>query len=176
MSTTDTTSADYKNLIDLLAVFSEAKQRLAALELDAQSEFTGIIDEARKPYTDAQIAVTQSEAAIVAIAEAHPEWFAARRSLKTPYGTVSVRKTTKLAIPNEEATILLIKQRFDGEKAADFVRSAEALDLEALEKLDDRELKALRIKRVTDDSISLREAKIDLGKAVKATESEEVAS
>ena len=89
---------------------------------------------------------------------------------------MSVRKTTKLEIPNEEATILLIKQRFDGEKAADFVRSAEALDLEALEKLDDRELKALRIKRVTDDSISLREAKIDLGKAVKATESEEVAS
>lgn len=174
MSTDKQTSADYKNLIDLLSVFSEAKRRLAELENDAQSEFTQIVDDMRSDYSTAQLAVTQSEAAIQALFAKHPEWVTDKRTVKTPYGTVSARRTSKLSVANEEATILLIERR-GGEAEEKFVKTEKKLDLEALEKLSDDELKAFRIVRVQEESLTIKEAKIDLGKAVKAAAEKEAA-
>lgn len=160
-------SQDYKNLIDLLAVYSEGKRRVAALELDAQEEFTGIVDGVRSAYAEAQLAVTQSEAAIKLIVLQHPEWFEEKKTVKTPYGQVQTRTTTKLEVPNEEASILLIERQ--GEEAeASFTHTKKSLNLEALEKLSDAQLKAYRITRVTDESVTVKEASLDLGKAVKS--------
>lgn len=161
---------DYKNLIDLLAVFSEGRQRLATLELEAQSEFTEIVDTHRAEYAELQSKISQAEAAIDEIATRHPEWFTEKRHVKTPYGTVKVTRTTKLKVSNEEAAILRIEHAGHGEK---FIRTEKALNLEALEALSDDELKAFGIIRIRDENVSVKEATIDFGKAVKAAEKQE---
>lgn len=160
---------DYKNLIDLLAIFTEGKIRLAALENEAQSEFTEIVDARRAEYAELQGKIGEAEAAIEVIATRHPEWFTDKRHVKTPYGTVKVTRSTKLDVPNEEAAILRIKHAGYGDK---FIRTAESLNLEALEDLSDAELKAFGIVRIRDENVLVKEAKIDFGKAVKAAEKE----
>lgn len=161
---------DYKNLIDLLAVFTEAKQRLAALEGEAQSEFMEIVDAHRSEYAELQKKIGEADAALETIARNHPEWFTEKRHVKTPYGTVKVKRTSKLDVTNEEASILRIEHAGKGE---DFVRTAKALNLEALEKLSDAELKSFGIVRINEESVTVAEAKIDFGKAVKAAEKQE---
>ncbi|EDY16717.1 hypothetical protein CfE428DRAFT_5830 [Chthoniobacter flavus Ellin428] len=168
----ETTPDDYKNLIDLLAVFSEGRQRLAALENEAQSEFTEIVDTHRSEYTELQKKIGEAETAIEVIARRHPEWFTKARHVKTLYGTVKVKRTSKLDVANEEASILRLEHAGQGDK---FVRTAKALNLEALESLSDAELKSYGIVRINDESVTVAEAKIDFGKAVKAAEKKEAA-
>lgn len=174
----DINSADYKNLVDLLAVFTEAKLRLDELQNNAASEYMEIVDGVRGTYAGLQSTVTESELAIEGIALTHPEWFADKRSVKTPYGTVRVTRTTKLDVPNEEVTVLLIERAEETLhlEPGRFLRTKKEPNLDALKELSDRELKALRIERVSDESVKVTEAKIDFGKAVKAAESESVAS
>lgn len=164
---TEVQSTEYKNLVDLLAVYTEGKQRLATLENDAQSEFTEIVDAHRDEYAELQSKIGAAEVAIEAIVAAHPEWFTEKRSVKTPWGAVKVKRTTKLEVKNEEATILRIEHAKRGEQ---FVRIEKTLNLEALENLSDAELKSFGIIRIHEESVTVVEAKIDFGKAVKAVE------
>jgi hypothetical protein len=96
--------------------------------------------------------------------------------VKTPFGSVSLRSTSKLEVANEEATILLIQREIERDEAAfpddaipvkAYLRERIELNLEALEKLSDAELKRFRIVRVTDERCTVKPVKIDLGKAVK---------
>ena len=118
------------------------------------------------------------------IAKSHPEWFDGRRSIKTPYGTVKLTKTTKLEVPNEEAAIARLEReafaRYPGEDAVakaarasfldQYTRTTRALNKEALESEDDAFLKLIGVSRATEDSFSAKAATIDLGKAVKTAE------
>ncbi|WP_193214967.1 host-nuclease inhibitor Gam family protein [Luteolibacter marinus] len=166
--TTDTTS--YKNLVDLMAIHADATGRLAAMEIELQEEFLKLVDERRKEFARLQGILGESQTSIETLATINPQWFEKKKTLKTPYGSVSFRKTSKLNVKNEEVTIVLIEQRGDQDKAA-YLREKKELNLEALEKLDDAELKALRIVRETTESCKVTAAKIDLGKAVaKSTE------
>lgn len=166
----------YKNLVDLLAVYAECTNRLEILQSEIHSGLIEIIDDKRKEYAETQAALSQAESAIEQIATSHPEWFSEkRRSIKTPYGTVSFRRSTKLDVANEEASIILIEQLCDEDAAAQLIRQEKALNLEALEKLSDAELKQYRIRRVTEDNCSVKAAKIDLGKAVKEAAEKEAA-
>lgn len=160
----------YKNLIDLLAVYSEGKSRMAALENEMQTEFMELVDERRSEYAELQLKIGQAETALEAIAIAHPEWFTDKRHVKTPYGTVKVTRTSKLDVTNPEAAILRIEHAGYADK---FVRTSKELNLEALEALSDAELRAFGIIRINDESVSVKEAKIDLGKAVKQIEKQE---
>lgn len=156
---------DYKNLVDLLAVFSEATNRMTALQASVQSDYMELIDVAKSEYAKLQKTLGDAEAALEALTLAHPEWFSDdRKSIKTPYGTVKLTKSTSLKIPNEEATIILIEAAGRGE---DFLRSKQEINREALEQLTDAELKPLRVKRITGQSFSVVAAKLDMGKAVK---------
>lgn len=172
---------DFQNLIDLLAVFTEGSNRLARLQSDANEQLTDILDEIKAEYAQAQEAVTRAEAAMEIIALAHPDWFSGKRSLKTPYGTVSLRRGTKLDAANEEASIVRIRlyatQQFPGngpeeqrareEFISRFVRTKETLNLEALEAEGDTFLKTIGVDRVPFESFSAKPATLDLGKAVK---------
>ena len=161
---------DYANALNLLAVHTEAANRLAELETDANDQFIDIVDGLRADYAEAQIKLSESEAALRLIAEAHPEWFADSRSFRTPYGAIKWRKAPKLDVANEEATLAkleLREERVDGFKAEDFTRTRKELNLEALERLDDATLKQLGIARIIEDKFSVTPAKVDLGKAVK---------
>jgi hypothetical protein len=165
---------DFKNMLDLLAVYTEAQNRLSTMETDASEHLLDFVDDVRGEYSQAQRALTESEAAIISIAGKHPEWFGDKRTIKTPYGQVSCRRTAKLEVPNEEATIILIQNSDLSDD--EYLRQNVALNLEALERLEDAELKRLRIRRVTDESISVKAGKVDLGKAVKESPAEKQAA
>ena len=168
-----TPDAEYSNLVDLLAMHTEATSRMAELENAVQEAYLAIIDENRKLYASLQNMISDTEASIKLSALQHPEWFQAVKTLKTPYGTVGFRSTTKLEVANEEMTIALIERMPDAEL---YLRTRKFLNLEALEMLEDFALKGLHIARVTSDKCTVTPAKIDLGKAVKkAAEKEEVA-
>lgn len=163
-------AADYKNLIDLMAVFAEANARMGELENDLHQSWIDLVDARRKDYAKLQETLAKVEDAIRETAEMNPQWFAKARTLRTPYGTVAFRKTTKLEVRNEEVSIVLLEQL--GQDGLPFLKTAKTLVLEALEKLDDQELERLRIKRVTTESCTIKPAKPDLGKAVAAAASE----
>lgn len=157
-------AATYRELVDHLAMFTDATNQFAKLDADIQMEITAMMDGVIDDYSILQTAISEHEAAIKLIALQHPEWFLAVKTLKTPYGTVGFRAATKLEVANEEMTIALIERQPEPEL---YLRSRKFLNLEALESLEDFQLKGLHIQRVTADKLTVTPAKIDLGKAVK---------
>jgi hypothetical protein len=149
-------------------VHSEACLRLKELESEVQADYMELVDERRSDYAELQLTITETEQAIEAIVERHPEWFTKKRSVRTPYGVVKCTRTTKLDVPNEEATILLIERDTKKDEQEQYIRTSKTLNLEALESLSDEQLAAFRIFRVRSESIKIEEGKIDLGKAVKS--------
>lgn len=163
----------YRELVDQLAMFTDASNQFAALDAQIQQECAAVVDSVRDEYAILQNSISEHEASIKAIATAHPEWFEGIKTLKTPYGTVGFRAATKLEVPNEEMTIALLERCQDSDV---YLRTRTFLNIEALELLTDSELAALKIQRVTADKCTVSPAKLDLGKAVKkAAENMEVA-
>lgn len=166
-----TASSDYKNLVDLFAVLAEAQDQKITLQASLNQASRELIDEHRKEIVELETTITQADSAIEVICRRHPEWFEKVKTLKTPYGAASFRKSSELVAPSEDATIALIKA---SGRAADFIRVTEDLDREALEKLSDEELGKLGLFRKTEDKFAAKPAKVDLGKAT--AEAQEVAA
>jgi len=169
MSKTENIAAahDYTNLVNLLAVYSEANNRMLAMQADIQAQYMELIDGAKSEYAKLQAVLGETETALESLALTHPEWFPEKRkSIKTPYGTVKLTSTTSLEVANEEATIILI-EKSTPENQTKFLRSKVELNREALETLSDAELRSFRIKRIQEESFSVTAAKLDMGKAVK---------
>jgi len=166
-------------MVNLLAVYSEASNRLDELEASANGSLLELIDAHKTEYAQLQHTLAQTETALEVIALSHPDWFSEkRRSIKTPYGTVKFHASIKLEVKNEEVTLLLLDklaQENPEFKRVDYVRAHEELNIEALEKLDDATLKKLRIDRVPNDNFSVVAAKVDMGKAVKEAVAKEAA-
>lgn len=158
--------AAYANLVNLQAVHSEATARLGELENTLQQQWLDLVDVHRKDYASLQASIAAAEEGIEYLATVNPQWFEKLRTLKTPYGTVGFRRVTKLEVKNEELTIALLEQL--GQDGLPFLIDSRKLNLEALEKMGDEELARIRIKRVSTDSCTVKPAKVDLGKAVKA--------
>ena len=166
MSKTEINPHEYKNLVDLLAVYSEANTRMLALQSQMQDQYLELIDGGKAEYAELQAKLAETEAALETLALTHPEWFPeGRKSIKTPYGAVKLTTATSLEVRNEEATIILIER--DPALAAKCLRQKTELNREALEQLTDQELKALRVVRVQSQSFKVEPAKLDMGKAVK---------
>jgi len=173
-------SPDFKEMVNLLAVFSEATSRLAEIEAAANSELLQLIDEHKAEYAKLQETCNAAQAALETICRSHPEWFGEQRNIKTPYGKVSFRSSPSLQVENDEATVKLLRAEQDRSqaqhnvdgtspvfKADDFIRTVHLPNLEALEGLDDTMLARFMVKRVVKDSFSVGAAKVDFGKAVK---------
>lgn len=165
----DPKSEDFKNLVDLLAVYSEASHQLDAMQASLNSEIVESIDGYKKDYAAMQKTLTETETALEMIATRHPEWFAEKKGLKTPYGTVKFTRSNPLVVPNPELSLELIRR--DAQSIAldpeNLIRVVEELNLEALETLTPEQLRVFRIKREPKENFSVTPAKIDLGKAVK---------
>jgi Bacteriophage Mu Gam like protein len=165
----DPKSADFTNLVDLLAVFSEATHHLAEMAANLNSEMMVCIDGYKADYSAMQKTLTEAETALEIIAIRHPEWFKETRGLKTPYGTVKFTSSNPLVVSNEELAIELIERDAHrlGLDPENLIRERKELNLEALETLTPEQLAAFRVKRVKKENFSIVAAKIDLGKAVK---------
>jgi len=161
----------YKNLVDLMAIHSDATGRMANLETELQGEWLALVDAKRSEFAKLQQLLGESEEGIEQLATSNPQWFVKSKSLKTPYGTVQFRSTTKLIASSPDVTIALIKADGEEQKGL-YLRQSEELNLEALEKLDDHQLARLHITRETSESCTVKPIKIDLGKAVKKAAAE----
>lgn len=161
---------EFANMVNLIAVYYEASNQLASLENTVNDEYLECIDGSKGEYAKLQKILQDTEKALEVVALKHPEWFGKKRSLKTPYGTLKLGTSTKLDIPNEEVTMLLIEQEGEKNKGFDagiYIHSKKTLDREALEKCDDATLTKWRVKRISTETFSVVPARIDLGKAVK---------
>jgi hypothetical protein len=168
---------DFKNLVDLLAVFSEATNRLDDLSVDVNQSIIELVDEHKAEYASLQQKLVEAEGALEILARRHPDWFVAKKTIKTPYGSVSLKDNPpKLDAPNAEVSIVLIEAEIKAEEATrpgivspkrKLLRQHTELNLEALGQLNDAELAAYRITRTQSDTFGVKAAKLDLGKAVK---------
>jgi len=160
---------DYTKLTESLEQYTRLSNKNAEMEASFQRAITELIAECYKEdFSRLQQELADVEGRIELLAIRHPEWFAKTKTLKTPFGTVASRSTTKIEVPNEEATIALLEVR--GEEGEPFLRTRKYLSIESLEALDDGELSRLKARRVTTEKITISPAKVDLGKAVqKAT-------
>ncbi len=166
----DTESSDYKNLVELLGVFSEATNRLDELQTQANRDFLEIADEHRKEYTALQEKISAAESAIKEVVARNPGWFEKRKSAVTPYGTVKLTSGTKLEVADTEVTVALLLKHGTVDRDFDvslYVRNEPVLRLEALETMDDAMLEKFKIKRVTTSGVKLEAARVDLGEALK---------
>ena len=169
MQNNTTATDDYTKLTEELGRYTALSNRLAKIEADFQSCITELIGECYKDdFQSAQDELSEVEGRIETLAIKHPEWFAKTKTIKTPFGTVASRTTTKIEVPNEEATIALLELR--GEEAKPFFRERKYLNIEGLEALDDGELRQLKLQRITTEKITISPAKVDLGKALKKSD------
>ena len=108
---------------------------------------------------------------IKALFEKHPEWRGETKSVKTPYGAVEQRTVTELEVPNPTMTVALIKARGKADpnfKSEAFLHIEEEPNLEALEGLSNDELSKLGVNRKQSERITVKAAKVNVAKAVKA--------
>jgi phage host-nuclease inhibitor protein Gam len=164
MSKTD----HYKDLVDNLSILLDASNRLTALTTQINQGYLELVDEHREEYAYLQETISKVEVSIEALAILNPQWFAEKKTVTTPYGSVTSRKSSELEVPNEEVSIVLLEQL--GAESAAFIRTKKELNLEALEQLSDDELARIRIKRVAEEKITAKPAALDMGKAAKAVE------
>lgn len=164
---------DFKNLVNLLAVLSEATTRQDALAVQMKEEYLERVDEHRAEYSANQAAIGEAEAAILVIVRRHPEWFGRKKTLTTPYGEVKSTSSSKIDVPSEEASIRLIEA---AGRSTEFIRTTKELDKAALDRLTDAELAEYGIRRLPTETIKVSPIEIDLGKAVADTAKEKEAA
>jgi len=166
-----TNEDDFKKIVDLLADHSTAENELAALEAAANQDFMLTVDALKSKYARLQRRMIEAETALELLARKHPEWFADKKTIKTPYGSVQLKQNPpKIVAENPELSIVLIEAEgtrnpeFDVKK---YVREEKTLNLEGLAALTDGELKKFRMHRDQSDTFTVKSAKLDMGKAVK---------
>jgi len=157
----------YEALIGLLAVFTDADNRLNKIQTAANEALIDTLDGAKREYAELQAARDGAEAEIKDLVKRHPEWLPEGRTIKTPYGTVKLTEATSLEIPNPEVTLTLIKTLGDPDLRGRLIRTVEEPAKEALETMPDDDLAKLGVRRVKTDSISVKAAKVEMGKAGK---------
>jgi len=183
MSNTTTAAADYKNLVDLIAIYKEGRHRLAVLETELDADYTQLVENVRAEYAELQASIAAAEESIRTLVKAHPEWFADAKTVKTPDGAVQSRTTTHHEAPDEVSAIARIKAaqaraiKAGNEVLATqlgaLVRVEETLNLDAAGELSVEDLARFGIVRIVDESVTVKEAKLDLGKAVRTIEKRE---
>jgi len=182
--TTASIDLTFENLVNLLTVYSEGKAQLAELEAENNKAYLDLVDERKSDYGRLQLAVSEADSAIKAIAEAHPEWFPGdQRTLKTPYGSVHAQHTTRHEAQDEGLSIALIEKAAAAAQSVGnlaqanalqaLIKTEKTLDLEMLAKIDAETCARFRVLRIEADSITIKEAKVSLGNAVKAAAKKE---
>lgn len=170
----------YKNLLDLLAIYSATTAQLETLAGEINTSVLDLIDTKRAEYAEAQTVLTHTEAAVRAAIALHPEWFAEAKTIKTPYGQVHSQKTTSHKVADQPASIARIKSaqaRAIRDGKHDFaaqlgalIRVEESVNLDACGELTEEILARYGIERNIEESVTLKPAKIQLGQAVKAAD------
>jgi hypothetical protein len=167
---------EFQTFVDLLEHHTYASNAIKQMQVEANRHLLEILDGSRVEYTELQECLAATEAKLRAIALQHPEWFGDKRSMVTPFGSVKMKTSEWLETENEELSIALLEAEGNTNpefKSELFLHSKKSLNLEALEKMDDVQLRRFRIKRMRDDNFKVEPAEVKLGKAMAANKKTE---
>jgi len=164
---------DFGDLVNLLDQLTDAENDLSKLNTQLNVEHLANVRLHTDTYKRLQSLIGETEAAIQVIAARNPQWFEEKKTVETPYGVVKRTSSTSLVIADEAVTITLIEA---AGRAGDFVVTTKTISREALEKLDDDELKKYGVRRETKHNYKPEAAALDLGKAVKQAEKSDKAA
>jgi hypothetical protein len=164
-------SQDFARFVELQQIHTKTTNELEALEVSINKSAQAAATTNAEAYIVLQETLGTLDLELRALFDAHPEWRGDKKSVATPFGSVESRKATELEVPNPALTIALIKAKAVQEpqfKAADYLHIEEEPNLEALESLTDDELAKLGVARKTSERITVKPAKLNVAKAVKA--------
>lgn len=162
------TAADFATLAKTLETLATASQRMSVLQAETERIYLESVGEVLEAdFASLQQTISECERICETLVERNPQWFEGRsKTVKTPFGSVSKRSTTRLKVANEEATLVILEQL--GQDGLPYVRTTKSVNLEALELLSDEELDRLKVERIRSESINVKPAKVDMGKAARA--------
>ncbi len=166
------TDQAYISLVALMFAHTQTTIRLDEMQIIADRALLTTTEVMRDEHATLQGREAALKQQIEIIVRQHPEWFAERKSIVTPGGTVKMTSTTTLEVDNEELSVTLVESHLaDGFECEAYLRRKTELNLDALAALDDAELRRYKIRRVQSDKFSVAPAKVKLGKpAAKAAE------
>ncbi len=157
---------DFESAINLLNVLGDARRELGQLTSEIETGYLALVTEKRDTYAKIQSTVSEAEAALEVIARRNQGWFADKKSVTTPYGSVKFKASSEIVVPNEEASVVLVRKA----KRSELLRVTIELNREALQELPDEELAKFGIVRRAKENLTVDTEVIDLGKAVKAAD------
>lgn len=171
ISPSTATEADFQRLISLQQLFSEADAKFDRIQAKVDDVLRVSIDCEKAEYAAAKSVRDEAEAEIKLIVGRHPEWLDGR-SVKTPFGSVEFRAGSKIVVANEEATVALI-DAVHGRPGSEWrpdqlVRTERTPNLDALHVLSDDQLAKIGARREKTESVTVKRAKVELGKKGKA--------
>ena len=175
------TPAKYNDLNELLAEYSELNAELSIVEAEVNTSQITAARPLLPKHAQTKGRLSELEAKLREIAVANPELFPdEKRTHNTPFGAISFRKSTSLAIDDEEKTILKIKvacQKEEGraQRAGvpprfteeTLLRKCEEPNLEALENLTDADLALFGVARKTEEKFSVKPLEVKADKLLK---------
>ena len=162
---------DFALFVELQQKFTGISNRLAELETEINIREQKLIQEHTADFVVLQETASALEAQLKDLFARHPEWCGEKKNVTTPYGAVEKRKATELQVDNPAMTVAMIeaKGKIDPQFKADiFLHVSTEPNLETLEQLSDEALKELGVKRVETERITVKAAKVNVAKAVKA--------
>lgn len=169
--TENNNSQDFAKFVDLQQQYTATHNKLQELEVTINSASQRCVEGLAPEYVVLQEELSRLDADIKALFEKHPDWRGDKKSVVTPYGGVEQRSVVELEVPNPAMTVSLIKARGQSDKqfvAEDFLHIEEEPNIEALERLNDSDLAKLGVNRKKRESITVKPAKVNVAKAVKA--------
>jgi phage host-nuclease inhibitor protein Gam len=172
---------DFQKALDLLEALGEATDEITNITAITNNHLRSVLRDIKPKYAHNQERATIAEQLLETLCRKHPEWFEQQKTLKTLFGTLSLRSSTELEVPNEDAAIARLERdafaRFPGddkvaeykraEYLARYTRTKIGLNKEALEREDNTFLSLLGISRVTKENFSAKPASINLAKATE---------
>lgn len=183
---------DLERALKLLGTFTRCTHLLAALEARANSRLAALAERHAHKFATLQSRVTEAETEIKRLAAAHPEWFPQDdRTVKSPLGSIHAQRTTRhelaedavAAFREAAAYAFSCEWRHDAEALLRCVVVTEEIDLSAVAALTPDQLSLLEradmppgAKRVTEDSITVKPAKVKMGNAAKKASGEKKAA
>lgn len=165
-------SQDFARLIELQQEHTKSSTELERIQTVMTADSQAAAAAQTTDYVIHQERVAAMEREIRALFARNPQWLTdGEKTVKTPFGSVSSRSVASLEIPDAEATVVLLELRAVKDKDFDaslFIRTQKVPNVEALESLDDAELSKLGVTRTKTERVTVKAAKMDAAKVVKA--------
>ena len=165
LSTLPTAEEEFQSLLGLLSVYSAHALRMNDLQGIINLAMHAAANSVRDEFATIQRQMAMVEEKVTAIAEAHPEWFAKRKSIVTPCGMLRESNSTSLDVADEQLAVAMLRKMIPA-TAEFYLRVSTELNREALEQLTDEQLAAVHIRRVARREYRIEPLKVNMGKLV----------